>query len=49
MTERVAAPLPDAERIRTETLANGVRIVIAERPGASATKMQVGRVCPHFG
>ena len=29
-------------RIRTETLDNGVRLVIAERPGAHSTKLQVG-------
>ncbi|MCW2973000.1 MAG: pepR [Thermoleophilia bacterium] len=28
--------------VRTETLPNGVRIVIAERPGATQTKLQVG-------
>ena len=39
-------PLEDAASkpgsVRTETLPNGVRIVIAERPGAAATKFQVG-------
>jgi predicted Zn-dependent peptidase len=28
--------------IRTETLDNGVRIIIAERPGAASTKVQIG-------
>jgi len=41
-----SAPPADAAAkpgtVRTETLPNGVRIVIAERPGASATRFQIG-------